>query len=236
MGMFPFHSDASNAQLHAPLTLGRMGALTRWHTPRREQPGFTGKLSKMLLPIDRSNMVIPQTRSTRVILAARVAARVAGYLSEANGRGTSLHFTILLENFRDYWVYGFDGQPDSMFQAPSKKLIMSNFYRNRVPGGILGRMILPPPSSRMSEEQFADTLANGAHNFFSSTAHYSFPANIVGRRMLQGEYNSSSFIAGLLLSVCGYVPKVNFPGYQTPGWENPIPAHYFRSGPNGAPR
>ena len=50
------------------------------------------------------------------------------------------------------------------------------------------------------------------------------------------EYNSSSFVAGLLLSVYEYVPEVNFPGYQTPGWENPIPAHYFRSGPNGAPR
>ena len=113
---------------------------------------------------------------------------------------------------------------------------MSNFYYNQEPGGILGRKILSSPSSRMSEEEFADALANGAHNFFSSTAHYSFPSNIVGRRMLQGEYNSSSFVAGLLLSVMGYVPKVNFPGYQTPGWENPIPAHYFRSGPNGTPR
>ena len=54
--------------------------------------------------------------------------------------------------------------------------------------------------------------------------------------MLRGEYNSSSFIAGLLNSVYGYAPKISFPGYQMPGWDNPIPSHYFRSGPGGAPR
>jgi hypothetical protein len=69
-----------------------------------------------------------------------------------------------------------------------------------------------------------------------ATAHYSFPVYLVGRGMLQGEYNSSSFIAGLLLSVCGKIPEIGFPGYQTPGWDNPIPVHYFRSGPTGAPR
>jgi hypothetical protein len=52
---------------------------------------------------------IPSTRLTRVFLAARVAASVIGYASALNGRGTSLHFTILLENFREYSVYGFDG-------------------------------------------------------------------------------------------------------------------------------
>lgn len=180
--------------------------------------------------------VVGSTRLTRVLLAGRIAADPMGYVSGLNGRGTSLHFTILLENFREYSVYGFDGQPDSVFQAPSKKLIVSNFYRNREPSNILFRRALHSPYSGMSDEQFADELANGAHNFFSSTAHYSFPANVVGRRMLQGEYNSSSFIAGLLHSVMGYIPKVHFPGYQTPGWEDPIPAHYFRSGPNGAPR
>jgi hypothetical protein len=101
---------------------------------------------------------------------------------------------------------------------------------------MLFRRVLHSPYSGVSDEQFADALANGAHNFFSSTEHYSFPENLVGRRMLMGEYNSSSFIAGLLISVMGYKPKLHFPGYQTPGWENPIPAHYFRSGPNGAPR
>lgn len=186
------------------------------------------------------------TRLTRAYLAARIAADPLGRLSALNLRGKALHFTILLENFREYAVYGFDGQPDDVFQAPSKKLIVSNFYRNREPSSILFRMYLMPPyavgynapsgDARSAEERFADDLANAAHNFFSSTEHYSFPANVVGRRMLQGEYNSSSFIAGLLNYVMGYIPKVSSPGYQTPGWENPIPSHYFRSGPNGAPR
>jgi hypothetical protein len=51
-------------------------------------------------------------RPTRVLLAARVAAEPVGYASKINLRGTALHFTILLENFREYSVYGFDGQPD----------------------------------------------------------------------------------------------------------------------------
>jgi len=70
-------------------------------------------------------------RSTAT-LAARVAANPAGYLSRLNGNGPSLHFTILLENFQGYSVYGFDGQPDSIFQAPEHKLILSNFYKTRL--------------------------------------------------------------------------------------------------------
>jgi hypothetical protein len=46
--------------------------------------------------------------------------------------------------------------------------------------------------------------------------------------MQQGEFNSSSFMAGLLYSVMGYVPKISTPGYQTPGWESPVPSSFFR--------
>lgn len=188
----------------------------------------------MQLPFDRSNVIVPG-RPTKVILAARIAAVAAGYVTWFNGREPSLHLTILLKNYKDYWVYGLDGQPDRLMQAPSRKLIISNFYRNVMPSGILATKPLAPPP-RMSDEDFADALANAAHNFFGSTVNYSFPAKVTGRRMLFGEYNSSSFVAGLLRSVYGYVPLISFPGYAMPGWENPIPAHYFRSGPNGAPR
>jgi hypothetical protein len=186
------------------------------------------------------------TRVPRAYLAARIAADPLGRLSKLNLRGRALHFTILIENFRQYAVYGFDGQPDNVFQAPSRKLIISNFYKNTEPTNILFRSYLMPPyaagynapsgDDRTADERFADDLANAAHNFFSSTEYYSFPAYVLGRRMLPGEYNSSSFISGLLKYVMGYIPRVKSPGYQTPGWENPIPSHYFRSGPNGAPR
>jgi len=46
--------------------------------------------------------------------------------------------------------------------------------------------------------------------------------------MRAGEYNSSSYVAGLLRSVMGYVPLISTPGYQVPGWESPMPGHYFK--------
>ena len=190
----------------------------------------------MQLPFDRTKAIASAPgRPTKVILAARIAAVAAGYATWFNGREPSLHLTILLKNYQNYWVYGLDGQPDRLMQAPSRKLIVSNFYRNEMPSGILKSKYLAPPSG-MSDEDFADALANAGHNFFGSTVNYSFPAGITGRRMLHGEYNSSSYVAGLLCSVYGYLPQINFPGYVLPGWDNPIPAHYFRSGPNGAPR
>ncbi len=172
----------------------------------------------------------------KVILAARIAANPAGRISDWRGDGASLHFTILLEKYRGYSIYGFDGQPNTIFVAPKNRFIQSGFYKNTKPSNIIHTQILTPPPS-MTPQEFADALANGAHNFFSSTENYSFPEKIAGRRMIDGEYNSSSFIAGLLRSVYGYVPMIIKPsGYQTPGWENPLPLHYFRSGPGGAPR
>jgi hypothetical protein len=46
--------------------------------------------------------------------------------------------------------------------------------------------------------------------------------------MIEGEYNSSSFVAGLLRSVMGYVPNIDVPGFQVPGWDTPIPSSYFK--------
>lgn len=245
-GPLSFPNPSGNAWLHDPpnsLTERRSGPLA--HSPP-PTTGFTREGVQMQQQAIKRPFAHVAARVPRAYLVARVAARPAGWASKLNQHGSSLHFTILLEDFRGYAVYGFDGQPDDIFQAPSKKLIVSNFYRNREPSGILFRHFLVPPyivgyarpigDDRSAEERFADELANAAHNFFSSTEHYSFPANIVGRRMLNGEYNSSSFIAGLLNYVMGYIPKVSAPGYQMPGWESPIPSHYFRSGPNGAPR
>jgi len=42
------------------------------------------------------------------------------------------------------------------------------------------------------------------------------------------EYNSSSYLAALLRSVMGTVPVIRVAGYQVPGWENPMPLHFFK--------
>jgi hypothetical protein len=46
--------------------------------------------------------------------------------------------------------------------------------------------------------------------------------------MVEGEFNSSSYVAGLLKSVMGYVPKLYIQEYQTPGWDSPIPSSYYK--------
>ena len=46
--------------------------------------------------------------------------------------------------------------------------------------------------------------------------------------MKAGEYNSGSYLAALLQSVMGYVPQISVMGYQAPGWESPMPSHFFK--------
>ncbi|MNR58696.1 hypothetical protein D3C85_1797530 [compost metagenome] len=46
--------------------------------------------------------------------------------------------------------------------------------------------------------------------------------------MNPGEYNSSSYLAALLRSVMGSVPDLGVSGYQAPGWESPMPLHFFK--------
>ncbi|MBW8718591.1 MAG: hypothetical protein JF629_22890, partial [Variovorax paradoxus] len=80
----------------------------------------------------------------------------------------------------------------------------------------------------MSRQEFARQLVVNSQKFASYVSPYSAPKNILGSRMRPGEYNSSSYVAGLLKSVTGYVPLVSVPGYLTPGWESPMPAHYYK--------
>ncbi|MGO4608146.1 hypothetical protein AB4142_17585 [Variovorax sp. 2RAF20] len=56
----------------------------------------------------------------------------------------------------------------------------------------------------------------------------SLPGEVRTKIPLNPPHNSSSYVAGLLKSVTGYVPLVSVPGYQTPGWESPMPAHCYK--------
>lgn len=46
--------------------------------------------------------------------------------------------------------------------------------------------------------------------------------------MRADKYNSSSYVAGLLQSVTGHVPSISAPEFQAPGWESPMPGHFFK--------
>ncbi|KQW59257.1 hypothetical protein [Variovorax sp. Root411] len=154
----------------------------------------------------------------------RIAADPVGYVSWPN---PDLHFSIIIDDAYS-GITVIDGQP-SFFEAGMQNfgLIRSNRYTNSLPGGVLVKIPLTPPQG-MSRQEFARQLVVNSQKFASYVSPYSAPKNIRGSRMRPGEYNSSSYVAGLLRSVTGYVPLVSVPGYQSPGWENPMPAHYYK--------
>lgn len=175
---------------------------------------------------------------TKIYLVARIAASPVGRMVSALGTGNpSLHVTLVIEDPYEGWI-GIDGQPDPYFKIDGFLAIKSNFYEKGLPSKLIQNypeiMLNSPqtrsiePPSFMSANAFGKQLVKNAKNFTQLIVPYSAPKNIGGNIMRPGEYNSSSYVAGLLKSVIGHVPEISWPGcYQTPGWENPIPSEYF---------
>lgn len=178
-----------------------------------------------------------QHSSPTVLLLGRIAAGVVGQLGLLGSGGKpDLHFTIIIkDNYSG--ILGFDGQPtlDVSF-TPMKPgeifknafLIQTKIYRNEIPSDTVIEIKIEAPNG-MSNALFAQKLAENAYAFSSYTLDYSAPKKLIQPIMLDKEYNSSSYISGLLKSVMGYVPIIKTPGYQTPGWENPIPSSYYKN-------
>ena len=88
----------------------------------------------------------------------------------------------------------------------------------------------------MEPDEFARRLYQTAQNFASYIEDYAMPTHLTGSSMNAGQYNSNSYVAGLLHSVMGTVPLLNLLSedgtqYQAPGLETPIPDSYFRNAP-----
>lgn len=183
-----------------------------------------------------------------VTLLGRIAGGLAGNVGLiGGGRKKDLHFTLITEDLYT-GMFGFDGQPgidpkiepsiiqagvDSVFQLAGiirvAGLIKSktNYYRNTLPADILINIKMDPPQGTTSSVFASKIIAEGC-GFADYKNDYSVPSGIIGETMVKGKYNSSSYIAGLLNSVMGYVPKIDTPGYQAPGWESLIPSKYFK--------
>ncbi len=75
----------------------------------------------------------------------------------------------------------------------------------------------------MSDCAFINALINAAARY-KDNLPYSFPHNMAGQ-MGPGEYNSNSFVSGLLESVGVTLPAIDTGGrsFQFPGYQNPIP-------------
>lgn len=173
-----------------------------------------------------------------ITLMGRVAAGRVGNVGQYGPGGKKdLHFTLIIDDAYA-GIFGFDGQLTATdvdqfsinaLQESSARMskIKTLFYRNTLPTNVILQIPVEPPHS-MSRQLFAQELVRAAHNFASFTLTYSAPKNLVGEVMVEGTYNSSSYMAGLLNFVMGYVPAISTPGYQTPGWETPIPTSYFK--------
>ncbi|HWT18960.1 MAG TPA: hypothetical protein VN280_08590 [Variovorax sp.] len=160
-----------------------------------------------------------------VTLYGRVAAGWLGKISFPDPY--DLHFSIVIDDAYS-GIRVIDGQP-TMYEAGRQNffLIKTNRYDNALPAEVKIRIPLDPPSG-MTRQEFAQKLIEQSQKFSSYVAPYSFPKNLRGSTMGPGKYNSSSYVAGLLKSVMGHVPLISTPGYQAPGWENPLPLHYFK--------
>lgn len=166
-----------------------------------------------------------QHSEPNVTLYGRIAADPVGYVSWPDP--PDLHFSIIIDDAYS-GITVIDGQP-SLLEAGVRNLglIRTNRYTNSLPGGAVVKSPLNPPQG-MSRQEFARQLVVNSQKFASYVSPYSPPKNIRGSVMRPGKYNSSSYVAGLLRSVMGYVPLVSAPGYQTPGWESPMPGHYYK--------
>ena len=89
--------------------------------------------------------------------------------------------------------------------------------------------MIPTPASYKSEDAFISALFKGVENFQKNTStdqgaiNYGFwPGS------QKDEYNSNSFIAGLLQSAGAELPQLRNP---PPGAKTPVPVEVFREKP-----
>ncbi|RUR70001.1 hypothetical protein EJP67_23385 [Variovorax guangxiensis] len=176
------------------------------------------------MSIDTNSVGRAQHSEPIFTLYGRIAADFLGKFTVPK---TSLHFSLVIDDAYN-GITVIDGQPTYGNLGLRNALrIRTNIYANSLPTDVIVKIPLDPPSD-MSRQTFALELVKRAQNFASYVSPYSVPAKVFGSRMRPGEYNSSSYLAALLKSVMGYVPDVKVAGYQAPGWENPMPLHFFK--------
>lgn len=157
-------------------------------------------------------------------LFGRIAAAPIGKVGKPH---PSLHISLIIDDAYN-GITVIDGQPTATEAGLRNVLrIRTNIYTNRLPEDAVVRIPLEPPQG-MSRETFARELVTRAASFSSYVSPYSFPMGLRGDKMKPGQYNSSSYLAALLRSVMGTVPIIKVAGFQTPGWENPMPLHFFK--------
>lgn len=76
----------------------------------------------------------------------------------------------------------------------------------------------------MTDTHFINNLVKASSCF--KGVPYSFPDR--GGYMGVGEYNSNSYVAGLIIAAGGTPPSLTMNGqWQAPGYSNPIPSNSF---------
>ena len=174
-------------------------------------------------------VVVPlRSINPRVTLIGRIAADYFGYVTVPH---SALHFTLAM--FDTEWgTVCVDGQPTSpKIGGDIELLIQSHFYYNELPTKVLIEIPLEAPPG-METDEFVNRLYAHAQNFASYTESYSLPMLLFGSRLWPKEYNSNSYMAGLLNSVMGLVPVLNLHSqdgneYVAPGWTTPLPDSCF---------
>jgi RHS repeat-associated protein len=157
----------------------------------------------------------------KVLLSGHMAAGPGGRVTHPN----SYHFALNLNpddacKCKGQWPLTLGGQP------LNGKLIGAYNY----PGDSLANaqftQVVPTPQG-MTDCEFIKALMHASYRYHNNLP-YSFPRIglipfLPDGEMAPGTYNSNSYISGILVRAGAMPPIIAGDGFQTPGYENPIP-------------
>ncbi len=153
-----------------------------------------------------------------VAVVGHTAASPLGRLTSP----TSGHLALWLEPDKPCECSNVPAMQTIGAQPVSGKLVTTYSYPKDSPNRADFIQLLDPPPG-MSDCEFINALIDAARSYRNDLP-YSLPHNLAGR-MDAGEYNSNSFISGVLQAVGVHPPVIEAGGksYQFPGYQNPIP-------------
>jgi hypothetical protein len=143
-------------------------------------------------------------------------------LGYVNPLTTAVHLEIRLVN--GYGETALEGQP-------ANGMLVTAFNQGAPERGAIGSVVfdtIVPVPAGMSSAEFAGRIMNAAMAY--QAIPYSFP-NIATMRMAPGNYNSKSWVAGVLQAAGANAAIVPYQarqqgsrfGFSTPGFNNPVP-------------
>jgi hypothetical protein len=149
-----------------------------------------------------------------VAVIGHVAASPLGYLTDP----TSYHAALYLKPDNPCECHG-DWSMTLGAQPIAGQLASFPDYPGDNPAHALFRQVVQTPPG-MTDCEFIHAILDAEIHYIS--VPYAFPSDRSGT-MAPGNYNSNSFVSGLIQAAGGTPPSISINGGQLPGYQNPVP-------------